>query len=433
MTTRHGAVSFIELGVGDSAAGRAFYEGLFGWGFETGPSGNGWMLRTPNLEGGMHPNDAGGGPYLFFAVEDMDAAIARVVELGGEILPDMGGDESEACGAQVRALQVLQGRPGLAVRAPPAAWLMARVVRHESERDIWEMVHGAPDPRLGGYVLDYCAYDERTGSFTRRRELPSERVVTIVNLGAPIRVLTPTDGWTDQPDGFFAGLHDTFALTETVRRATRRPDRPLAGRGAPAAADADARARGARGAAPALLGRAGTLLHEALACAGGWEERFALLDDFFLARLDDALSPVPSVTRALGRLRASGGTARVWSWRPRSGAAAGIWPPASTSRSASRRSCSGASCASSARSAWWDQVPAGPRSPPPAATTTRRTWSATSTSSRALRRASSPAAGCRTAGASSATDAAAAEGDGRAQGPPSASTSAPARRRCRRA
>ena len=49
---------------------------------------------------------------------------------------------------------------------------MARVVRHESERDVWEMIHGAPDPRLGGYVLNYCAYDERTGSFSRRRELP---------------------------------------------------------------------------------------------------------------------------------------------------------------------------------------------------------------------------------------------------------------------
>ena len=66
---------------------------------------------------------------------------------------------------------------------------MARVVRHESERDRWEMVHGAPDPRLDGYVLNYCAYDERTGSFTRRRELPSERVVIILNLGEPIRVM----------------------------------------------------------------------------------------------------------------------------------------------------------------------------------------------------------------------------------------------------
>ena len=188
---------------------------------------------------------------------------------------------------------------------------MARIVRHESERDMWEMIHGAPDPRLGGYVLGYCAYDERTGSFLRRRELPSDRVVAIVNFGAPIRVLTPYDGWTDQPVGFVAGMHDTFAVTETVgaQRGVqidfspvgahllwRVPMHSVAGR----VVDLEA-----------LFGRVGLLLWEALACAPGWEERFALLDDFLLERLDDALSPVPSVTRALGRLRASGGTVRV--------------------------------------------------------------------------------------------------------------------------
>jgi AraC-like DNA-binding protein len=188
---------------------------------------------------------------------------------------------------------------------------MARIVRHESERDMWEMIHGAPDPRLGGYVLGYCAYDERTGSFVRRRELPSERVVAIVNFGAPIRVLTPYDGWTDQPVGFVAGMHDTFAVSETVgaQRGVqidftpvgahllwRTPMHALSGR----VVDLEA-----------LFGRPGLLLWEALAGARGWAERFALLDDFFLERLDDALSPVPSVTRALGRLRASGGTVRV--------------------------------------------------------------------------------------------------------------------------
>jgi AraC-like DNA-binding protein len=188
---------------------------------------------------------------------------------------------------------------------------MARIVRHESERDVWEMIHGAPDPRLGGFVLGYCAYDERTGSFARRRELPSDRVVAIVNFGAPIRVLTPYDGWTDQPVGFVAGMHDTFAVTETVgaQRGVqidfspvgahllwRTPMHELAGR----VVGLDA-----------LFGLAGLLLWEALAGARGWEERFALLDDFLLERLDDALSPVPSVTRALGRLRASGGTVRV--------------------------------------------------------------------------------------------------------------------------
>lgn len=186
---------------------------------------------------------------------------------------------------------------------------MARVDRHECERDRWEMVHAAPDPRLDGYVLDYCAYDERTASFTRRRELPSDRVVIIVNLGEPIRVFT--DAWTDQPFGFFAGMHDTFAISETCGAQSgvqidlspvgahlllRTPMHELTGR---VVALAD------------LLGRSGSLLHEALASTPGWAAKFERLDEFFLARLDDALSPVPSVTRALGRLRASGGSVRV--------------------------------------------------------------------------------------------------------------------------
>jgi AraC-like DNA-binding protein len=53
------------------------------------------------------------------------------------------------------------------------------------------------------------------------------------------------------------------------------------------------------------------LFREAVAEAPGWAERFALVDEFLLARLDYARSPVPSVTRALGRLRESGGTVPV--------------------------------------------------------------------------------------------------------------------------
>jgi AraC-like DNA-binding protein len=188
---------------------------------------------------------------------------------------------------------------------------MTRIVRHASELDRWEMVHGAPDPRLERYVHSYCAYDERTGSFVRRRELPSDRVVAIVNLGEPIRVQTNEGRWTTQPDGFLAGLSDTYALTET--------------RGAQRGVQIDFSPVGAHllfqlpmheltqevVTLEALFGRAGRLLHEALAGAGHWETRFALLDDFFLARLDDALSPVPSITRALGRLRATSGAVAV--------------------------------------------------------------------------------------------------------------------------
>jgi uncharacterized protein len=78
-----GELSFIELGVEDTARGRAFYEALFGWSFEPSPSGPGWVFETPSGPGGMHGGDRGASPYAFFAVEDLDTAIARVRELGG--------------------------------------------------------------------------------------------------------------------------------------------------------------------------------------------------------------------------------------------------------------------------------------------------------------------------------------------------------------
>jgi AraC-like DNA-binding protein len=175
------------------------------------------------------------------------------------------------------------------------------------------MVQGVPDPRLRGHVLSYCSYSERTASFTRRRELPAERVVLIVNLGEPIRVLARghSAGWTEQAVGFVAGLHDTYALTETG--------------GAQAGVQVDLTPVGAHlllgfpmhelaqrvVTLEELFGRGGILFREALAEADGWAERFAVVDDFLLTLLDHARSPVPSVTRALGRLRESGGTVPV--------------------------------------------------------------------------------------------------------------------------
>ena len=189
----------------------------------------------------------------------------------------------------------------------------SRVFRHESEQDSWEMVQAAPDPRLRGHVLSYCSYWEQTSSFVRRRELPGVRVVLIINLGEPIRVLAPGHpaGWSDQPEGFLAGLHDTFALTETG--------------GSQAGVQVDLTPIGAFlllglpmhevsyrvVTLEELFGRGGTLLREAIAEAPGWAERFALVDDFLLTLLDRARSPVPSVTRALGRLKESGGTVPV--------------------------------------------------------------------------------------------------------------------------
>jgi uncharacterized protein len=93
-----GELSFFELGVEDPARGRAFYEALFGWRFESVPSGHGFAITAPNVPGGMHGGDAGASPYVFFRVDDIDAAIERVRELGGEVeeIEDVEGDEESS-------------------------------------------------------------------------------------------------------------------------------------------------------------------------------------------------------------------------------------------------------------------------------------------------------------------------------------------------
>jgi uncharacterized protein len=87
-----GELAFFELGVEDAERGRAFYSALFGWRFEPGP-GDGFVIDT-SVPGGIHGGDPGGTPYLFFAVDDIEAAADRVRELGGTIEElDVGGDE----------------------------------------------------------------------------------------------------------------------------------------------------------------------------------------------------------------------------------------------------------------------------------------------------------------------------------------------------
>ena len=78
----NGELSFFELGVRDPDRARTFYGGLFGW--EFADEGGGASIRTPNVPGGLHGGDEGASPYVFFKVDDIEAALARVRELGGE-------------------------------------------------------------------------------------------------------------------------------------------------------------------------------------------------------------------------------------------------------------------------------------------------------------------------------------------------------------
>lgn len=90
-----GEVAFIELGVEDAERGRAFYESLFGWRFESGPTGQGYMISMPNVAGGIHGGDSGATPLVFFRVDDIEEAMRRVVDLGGGVDEvEVEGDES---------------------------------------------------------------------------------------------------------------------------------------------------------------------------------------------------------------------------------------------------------------------------------------------------------------------------------------------------
>ncbi|MEO3974758.1 VOC family protein [Streptomyces sp. CAU 1734] len=79
-----GEISFFELGVADYEQARTFYGSLFGWTFAPGSSeGGGYAIHTPGVPGGVHGGDPHATPYLFFRVDDMPSALARVAELGG--------------------------------------------------------------------------------------------------------------------------------------------------------------------------------------------------------------------------------------------------------------------------------------------------------------------------------------------------------------
>ena len=74
-----GEVSFIEFGATDAMTARSFYGKLFGWTFEGGPGGEGYAIEGVGVPAGVHGGDTGASPYVFFRVDDLDAAVDAVV------------------------------------------------------------------------------------------------------------------------------------------------------------------------------------------------------------------------------------------------------------------------------------------------------------------------------------------------------------------
>jgi AraC-like DNA-binding protein len=176
-----------------------------------------------------------------------------------------------------------------------------------------ELVHGSASPRLRGIAHDYWGYTEQTADPLRRRELPSAAIIFIVNLGAPLLVAEPRAAPHVIPTGggFVAGLHETYALTETA--------------GSQAGIELRLGPLGAYRllgqSMDALANRSVPLddicgpwvgeLAERLQAAPTWDDRFAALDTALAARLADARDPSPEITWAWRQLAMSDGRVPV--------------------------------------------------------------------------------------------------------------------------
>jgi len=76
--------SYFVIQVPDSAQARAFYGGLFGWGFASGSVSDGYQIQGVTPSAGLLGDADGAAMKVYLDVEDIDAAVARVRELGGE-------------------------------------------------------------------------------------------------------------------------------------------------------------------------------------------------------------------------------------------------------------------------------------------------------------------------------------------------------------
>lgn len=84
-----GNLSFVELGTTatETEPSRRFFEQVFGWTFQ--PMAQGGWFKTPAIRIGLHGSDAEPRVYLFFEVSDVERAVVRVREAGGESGPPL--------------------------------------------------------------------------------------------------------------------------------------------------------------------------------------------------------------------------------------------------------------------------------------------------------------------------------------------------------
>jgi hypothetical protein len=87
----HGQLAYLQLPAADIAAAAAFYGRVFGWSVEPPQPG----FESPGLIGQWvddRPPAGDAGPLLWISVDDIDATLALVPELGGQVIEPPSAD-----------------------------------------------------------------------------------------------------------------------------------------------------------------------------------------------------------------------------------------------------------------------------------------------------------------------------------------------------
>jgi AraC-like DNA-binding protein len=205
------------------------------------------------------------------------------------------------------------------MRAAAGPTRSSRVTVERSENGDWELARAEPPAELRPFIRRYEGFTEKSAAPLVRRELPSRDVVMIVNFGAPYDVSAPGQLGTPHAGSFvaplssvpanvgFSGVAHCLQIDFTPLGAHRFLGLPLDELPPPAIGLGD------------LLGREGERLTAQLHDAGGWAERFDLLDAAIAGRLGATRAPSPSVEWAWAQLVRSDGTAPVGSLAERLG------------------------------------------------------------------------------------------------------------------
>jgi uncharacterized glyoxalase superfamily protein PhnB len=109
-------IGYVTFGSPDTHVAAEFYGALFGWVTERGPSGDEYAhVANTELPMGLAPGTADEAPVIYFRVDDIARYVARVRELGGEVLSETtydSGPNAVCRDVQGRQFQLWQPAPG---------------------------------------------------------------------------------------------------------------------------------------------------------------------------------------------------------------------------------------------------------------------------------------------------------------------------------